>query len=117
MSIFNSPGGTEDSKNKLPLGSICLVGVLLLTLLLLLAITIVARVHSVISPLNSNISNESVIDSKYIDFHIVEQGENYVIYVDQQTGVLYMEIKSNGYSSAITVLLNEDGTPKKLSDY
>lgn len=113
-----SDGETSNKvKYKFPSFSICMVVVLLLMFVVLMISIIIARIQSVTNPLNDNMINESAISSMYVDLEIVEKDQYHTIYVDNQTGILYMEIKSNGYSSALTVLLKEDGTPKKLSDY
>lgn len=41
----------------------------------------------------------------------VESGFKHCIYVDRDTGVMYLYV-SGGYGGSITVMINEDGTPK-----
>jgi PBP1b-binding outer membrane lipoprotein LpoB len=41
----------------------------------------------------------------------VENNIGYSVYVDKDTGVMYLSVDS-GYGGGITVMINEDGTPK-----
>lgn len=41
----------------------------------------------------------------------VESSFGHCIYVDRDTGVMYLYV-SSGYGGGITVMINEDGTPK-----
>lgn len=106
-------------KCKTPSVSVCLFVVLLLILTVVLTSFLFAEVKMLISPLNDTaIENEiHIVESQYVCFDIVEVGDTYNIYVDKDTEILYIELKANGYSSALSVLMKADGTPKKLSDY
>lgn len=46
-------------------------------------------------------------------FKEVEYGGEWIIFVDNETGVLYLR-DTTTYMGGITVLLNEDGTPMLL---
>ena len=106
-------------KCKPPSLSVCLFVVLLLILIVVLTSFLFAEVKMLISPLNDTaMENEiHIVESQYVRFDIVEVGDTYNIYVDKDTEILYIELKANGYSSALSVLMKADGTPKKLSDY
>ena len=41
----------------------------------------------------------------------VENTLGHSVYVDEDTGVMYLYVKG-GYGGGITVMINEDGTPK-----
>ena len=62
-------------------------------------------------------NGEQMFTSVYAQFEIIDQDTEYTILRDAQTDVLYIEFKRNGYSSALTVLLNADGTPKTYSQF
>lgn len=106
-------------KCKPPSLSVCLFVVLLLILIVGITSFLFAEVKMLISPLNDTaMENEiHIVESQYVRFDIVEVGDTYNIYVDKDTEILYIELKANGYSSALSVLMKADGTPKKLSDY
>jgi len=106
-------------KCKSPSLSACLFVILLLVLIMGITSFLVAEVKMLTTPLNGTVTeNEThIVESQYVSFDIVEVGDTYNIYVDRDTEILYIELKANGYSSALTALMKADGTPKKLSDY
>ena len=106
-------------KCKPPSLSVCLFVVLLLILIMGITTFLVAEVKMLTTPLNETTTeNETrIVESQYIHFDLVEIGDTYNIYVDKDTDILYIELKANGYSSALSVILKADGAPKKLSDY
>ena len=63
------------------------------------------------------ITGDNVINSTYAELEIIEHKPEYTVFRDLQTDVLYIELKRNGYSSALTVLLNADGSPKMYSQF
>lgn len=106
-------------EGKKPSGTICLVVVVLLVFILLCGAVMYTQITKVTQPLGSQnyTIGEKTFESTYAEFEIIEQGQEYTILRDAQTDVLYMEFKRNGYSSALTVLLNADGTPKTYSQF
>jgi len=116
-----SEGNNEKNsilKCKIPSISACLVVILLLFLLLIFSAVIVTKIRGLTDPLHPDIARqEHIVYSKYTDWSIVESGSTYIIYVDNRTDNLYIELKSNEYSSALSPLLDKNGLPMKLSDY
>ena len=101
---------------KKPAGNVCLLVVLLLVLIISLVTFVAKQIHFIVNPLNNDIRNqqhEYDIESEYINLQILEKEQTYVIYRDINTNNLYLELRSNGYSSALTPILESDGTPKK----
>jgi hypothetical protein len=106
-------------KFKKPSNTICLVVVLLLVFILISGAFVYSQIYHLVTPLGETeiISGKVIIDSPYVELDVIEQENQYTILRDKQTDVLYIELRRNGYSSAVTVLLNEDGTPKKYSQF
>ena len=51
--------------------------------------------------------------SKYVDLEVIENTWHTIIYVDRNTGVLYMwYVDDNRYGQTMTPLYNADGTLK-----
>lgn len=108
------------SDNKKPSSTVCLIVVVLLLFILLCGIFMHIQIDYLLDPLKGNqnlTESQTVLESTYVNFEIIEQGKEYTIFRDAQTDVLYIEYKRNGYSSAMTVLLNADGSPKTYSQY
>lgn len=56
--------------------------------------------------------------SKYVDLEVVENTSYTIIYVDRNTGALYLWYKDcNNYGQAMTPLYNADGTLKNIEDF
>ena len=56
--------------------------------------------------------------SKYVDLEVVENNGSAIIYVDRDTGVLYMWYEDNiEYGQTMTPLYNADGTLKNITDF
>lgn len=105
---------------KKPSGTICLVVVVLLIFSILCGAFIYTQIIDLAEPLEGGPSysiGQKTFESTYAEFEIIEQGPEFTILRDTQTDVLYMEFKRNGYSSALTVLVNADGTPKTYSQF
>lgn len=100
---------------KKPSNTICLVVVMLLILVVSCCAFFYVEANRLIEQLNTVEGN--VVSSEYVSFSIIENEETYTIYRDDTTDILYIELKRNGYSSALTILFNEDGTPKKYGQY
>ena len=106
-------------KFKKPSNTICLIVVMLLIFILLCGAYVYSQIVNVTQPLagpNRN-NGEIMFISDYVEFELIEQDTTHTIFRDTQTDVLYVEFKRNGYSSALTVLLNADGTPKTYSQF
>lgn len=60
-----------------------------------------------------NVSTEQDVDSIVVDRIVVDHTDNYTIYADKDTGVMYLFV-GGGYKKGggLTVMLNADGTPK-----
>lgn len=54
--------------------------------------------------------------SNYVNLEVVESVENGVIYVDKDTGVLYLWLR-NYQEYSMTPLYNADGSLKNISDF
>ena len=106
-------------KFKKPSNTICLIVVLLLIFILLCGVYVYSQIVNVTEPLagQNHTDGEIMFTSDYAEFEIIEQKTEYTILRDTQTDVLYIEFKRNGYSSALTVLVNADGTPKTYSQF
>ena len=107
-------------KFKKPSNTICLIVVLLLIFILLCGAFVYSQIVDLTEPLSveqSYVEGEQMFISTYAQFEIIEQKKEYTILRDAQTDVLYIEFKRNGYSSALTVLVNADGTPKTYSQF
>lgn len=104
---------------KKPSGTICLVVVVLLIFILSCGAIMFSQISNLTEPLEGGnyTIGQKTFESTYAEFEIIEQGPEYTIIRDAQTDVLYMEFKRNGYSSALTVLVNADGTPKTYSQF
>ena len=105
---------------KRPSGTICLVVVVLLLFILLCGAFMFSQISDLTEPLEGKqtyTTGQKTFESTYADFEIIEQGPEFTILRDTQTDVLYIEFKRNGYSSALTVLVNADGTPKTYSQF
>lgn len=103
---------------KKPGGTVCLLVILLLVLIISISGFIVKKITTLVHPLNNDIRNqqyEYTIESNYINLQILEKESTYVIYRDTNTDNLYLELRANGYSSALTPILESDGTPKKYT--
>lgn len=56
--------------------------------------------------------------SEYVDLEVIENTGHTIIYVDRETGVLYMWYKDyNEYGQTMTPLYNADGTLKNIEDF
>ena len=107
-------------KFKKPSNTICLIVVMLLIFILLCGAFVYSQIVSLIAPLDVEHDHDNdgiVVSSTYVEFEIVEDATEHTIYRDNLTDVLYIEYKRNGYSSAMTVLMNTDGTPKTYSQF
>ena len=107
-------------KFKKPSNTICLVVVILLLFILCCGAFVYSQINDLTAPLEGEriyITGEVLVESTYVNFEVIEQSKGYTIFRDNQTDILYLEFKRNGYSSAITVLLNTDGTPKTYSQF
>jgi archaellum component FlaG (FlaF/FlaG flagellin family) len=105
---------------KKPSNTICLIVVVLLLFILCCGAFVYSQINDLTEPLeNEHVykAGEKLADSVYTDFEIIEQRKEYTILRDAQTDVLYIELRRNGYSSALTVLFNADGTPKTYSQF
>lgn len=60
-----------------------------------------------------NVSAEQDVDSIVVDRIVVDYTDNYAIYADKDTGVMYLFV-GGGHKDGggLTVMLNADGTPK-----
>lgn len=107
-----------ENKYKRPTTTVCLLVILLLIFIICITILTIQQVAKIIDPLfndNRDMQNEYVIESSYVNLEIVERGDTYIIYRDNYTDILYLELRSNGYSSSLTVIMDENGEPKKYS--
>ena len=107
-------------KFKKPSNTICLIVVMLLIFILLCGAYVYSQIVNLTEPLAVDqyyTNGEIMFTSDYAEFEIIEQETEYTILRDTQTDVLYIEFKRNGYSSALTVLVNADGTPKTYSQF
>lgn len=105
---------------KKPRNTMWLIIIMLLIFSILCGAFIYTQIVKLIQPLNEKQRQENetiVVDSTYAEFDIIEENNTHTIYRDTQTDVLYIEFKRNGYSSAMSVLMNADGTPKTYSQY
>ncbi len=101
-------------KLKKPSNTVCLIVVALLVFILFCTTILVHEIKKIITPLDTN---ENTITSVYADFEEIESTIEYSIYRDIETDVLYIEIRRNGYSSALSPLFNSDGSLKKFSQF
>ena len=56
--------------------------------------------------------------SKYVDLEVIENNWSTIIYVDRDTGVLYMWYEDDiKYGQTMAPLYNADGTLKNIADF
>ena len=101
-------------KFKKPSNTVCLIVLALLVFIVFCTAILFHEVRKVVTPLDTN---GNTITSVYADFQEIESSEEYSIYRDIETDVLYIEMRRNGYSSALSPLYNGDGTLKKYSQF
>ena len=95
------------------------VGVFIIIALLVLAVFL--NNGGRFSATSKPVEREFLSTSNYANFRIIETGTpqgggKYFILVDDTTGVLYFR-HEEAYSAVMSPLLNNDGTPKLLSDF
>ena len=84
-----------------------------LLMIAVIVIIVTALIFGVVNDNQNNIEYTNESDSKIC---LVEKSDNYKIYYDKSTLVMYLEIIDSGEKLGITVMHNSDGTVKLYNE-
>lgn len=98
-----------------------LVAVLAITLVVLIGLFLYSVIESNKPPIPTMVGEVATPESEFIQLEVIEEYPTYIVYRDQLTDVMYLEMtgdarKGTSYHTC-TVIYGADGFPLKYGDY